>query len=146
MRKSRVLQVMIAMVVFFSFCVVSYGAESIVIKIDDKVVSYDEASGYPFVDENGRTLVPFEATFGIFGAEIAVEANYECVICEKYGIDVEVPVGEKFIMKDDVKIASDTNAVIMNEIIYIPIRNVMEAFGCEVSWIETSQTVEITSP
>jgi hypothetical protein len=45
-------------------------ADEIVITIDSDKVEFTEDLGFPFIDENNRTLVPFRATLEKFGAQV----------------------------------------------------------------------------
>lgn len=66
-------------------------------------------------------------------------------IAEKNGIRVEAPLGARYIVKDGQRIENDTEAVIKNNRVYLPIRKVLEAFGATVSWNGQTGTVIVDS-
>lgn len=45
-------------------------ADEIVITIDSAKVEFNDDAGFPFIDENNRTQVPFRATLEKFGAKV----------------------------------------------------------------------------
>lgn len=126
-------------------CVSVFADSEIIVKIDSEKVEFNEDVGFPFVDENGRTLVPFKACLEKYGAEVDWDNENRTAIAKKGDIAIKVPIGEEFILKNDEKIEIDTVAVIKDNRTYLPIRPVMEAFGSEVEWDNESRAVLITS-
>ena len=98
----------------------------------------------PFVDENGRTQVPFKIVLETFGAEVKWDNATREAIATKDGITVRVPIGQNFIYKNGVKITTDTSARIVSGSTYLPIKAVIEALGGQVTWNNASRTVELT--
>lgn len=117
----------------------------IVIRLDMEEVEFDEDFGFPFIDENFRTQVPFAATMNKFGAEVDWDEANRTAIAKKGDIEVRVPIGEKFIFRNGEKIETDTVALLMGGRTYLPIRPVMEAFGAEVEWDKELNTVVLTT-
>jgi len=113
--------------------------------IEDEAVNFNEITGYPFVDENNRTQVPFRATMEAFGAKVDWDSDTRTAIAEKDGVRIEVPIGEKVIIKDGERIENDTAAVIVQSKTYLPIRKVLEAFGYHVSWDGSINTITVNS-
>ncbi|MBC8586950.1 copper amine oxidase N-terminal domain-containing protein [Paratissierella segnis] len=126
-------------------CVAVFADSEIIVKIDSEKVEFNEDVGFPFVDENGRTLVPFKAALEKYGAEVNWDNENRTAIAKKGDIAIKVPIGEKFILKNDEKIETDTVAVIKDDRTYLPIRPVMEAFGSEVQWDNELKAVLITT-
>lgn len=124
---------------------VAFAEGEIIVKIDSVNVEFNEEVGAPFIDENNRTLVPFRAALEAFGADIEWDAESRTAKAIKEDIVVEIPVGEKYILKNGEKIDSDTAAIIKDGRTYLPIRNVIEAFGSEVQWDSKLNTVVITT-
>jgi len=118
------------------------GPETI-IRIDSETVEFNEDLGFPFIDENYRTQVPFRATMEKYGAEVDWDGENNTAVAVKDGIVVKVPLGEKFILKNDEKIEIDSPALMKDGRIYLPIRHVIEAFGSKVEWDEAFNTVVI---
>ncbi len=63
----------------------------------------------------------------------------------KGDIKVEVPIEQKYIIKNGEKIETDTAAKIVNGRTFLPIRAVIEAFGSTVEWDKSLKTVVITT-
>jgi len=61
-------------------------------------------------------------------------------------IEVKVPIGKRFILKNGKQIDHDTRAIIKEDRTYLPIRIVMETFGATVGWNAEKREVVITSP
>ncbi len=120
--------------------------DEVKVTIDDKQVRFSEELGSPFIDENGRTLVPLRAVMEAFGANVGWDNDIRAAVLEKEGIKILVPVGQYYIIKNNEQISSDTCAVIgSDERTYIPIRTVVEAFGAGIGWDNDRRTVVITS-
>lgn len=85
-------------------------------------------------DENNCTQVPFRETLEKIGAKVIWINETRTAIAEKDGIKIEVPIDEKFILKNGERIENDTKILINNGRIYLPIKVIMEAFGYEEEW------------
>lgn len=115
------------------------------ISIDGQKVQFTETTGAPFIDTANRTQVPFRQTMEAFGCSVSWDDINKIAIAEKNGITVEVPIGASYIIKDGVQIKNDTAALVKGGRTYLPIRAVLEAFGADVGWDSTSQTVDAYS-
>ncbi|MCK9444643.1 MAG: copper amine oxidase N-terminal domain-containing protein [Tissierellaceae bacterium] len=121
-------------------------AESgVVIRLDMEEVEFNDDFGFPFIDENFRTQVPFTVTMKKFGAEVDWDDANRTAIAKKGDIEVRVPIGENFILRNGEKIETDAVALLIDSRTYLPIRPVMEAFGAEVEWDEELSTVVLTT-
>lgn len=125
--------------------VVAFAQDEIIVNIDSNKVEFNNEVGSPFVDENYRTQVPFRATLEKFGAEVKWDDATRSAVAVKGDITVQVPIGEKYILKNGEKIATDTTALIKDSRTYLPIRAVVEAFGSNVEWDSALKTVVITT-
>ncbi len=119
--------------------------ETVIISIDSTKVEFNDDLGFPFVDENSRTQVPFRATLEKFGAEVEWNKEDRIAIARKGEIVVQVPINEKYILVNDEKVAVDTAARIVEGRTYLPIRAIIEAFGSDVEWDAQLKTVVITT-
>lgn len=111
---------------------VSAFAEEIIINIDSTKVEFNDDLGFPFIDENFRTLVPFRATLEKYGAEVEWNNDTRTATASKDEIVIEIPIDENYIIKNGQEVTVDTAAKIVNGRTYLPIRPVVEAFGSEV--------------
>jgi len=125
--------------------VTAFADEVVIINIDSDKVEFTEVLGFPFIDENNRTQVPFRAVLQKFGAEVDWDNETRTAIATKDGIVVKVPIGESYILKNDEKIDVDTASRIVNDRTYLPIRAVLEAFGSDVEWDGALKTVVVTT-
>ena len=122
-----------------------YAEGEIIVRIDSTNVEFNDEIGRPFIDENNRTLVPFRAAMEAYGAEVEWDDATKTAKAIKEEITIEIPVGENHIVKNEEIIESDTSAIIKDGRTYLPIRNVIEAFGSEVQWDGNLKTVVITT-
>lgn len=113
------------------------------ILINGEYIEFNDKIGYPFIDENNRTQVPFRIILEKIGAKVEWNNETRTAIAEKDGIKVEVPIDKTFILKNGERIENDTKALIKDERTYLPIRVVLEAFGYEVGWDGKTITVKM---
>jgi hypothetical protein len=114
-----------------------------ILAIDD-YVKYDRSYGFPFIDENSRTQVPFRITLENLGANVSWDEENRTAIAELNNIKVNIPIGESYILVNGKKVQNDTNSLIKDGRTYLPIRKVMESFGYTVGWDGLTQTVLIS--
>lgn len=114
-----------------------------VVTFGSSYVKYNDASGMPFVDSANRTQVPLRLTMKRCGASVDWDSVNKIATVTKNGITVQVPIGLNYILKDGVKVETDTAAQIVNNRTYLPIRPVVEALGGEVGWDEAAKVVII---
>lgn len=118
--------------------------QGVKVTLNGKQVLYNSTYGYPFIDGNDRTQVPFRLTLQTFGAKVSWDPYSKTAIATKGTVEVRVPVGEKYIIKNKEKIIIDAPSVIISGRTYLPIRHVLEAFGAKVSWNASTKTVVAT--
>lgn len=111
----------------------------------------------PFIDENGRTMLPLRAlsnSIGIADKYITWDDESKTVIIladldgdGTHTDQVSVTVGQKQIDVNGKKIAMDTQAVIQDGYTYLPMRAVLNALGFtdeQIQWSEKDKTVTLT--
>lgn len=118
-------------------------SDGISVSIEGDRVVYSEASGKPFVDEAGRTQVPFRQTMEEFGCTVSWEESTQTAVASKDGVVVKAPISEKNIYRNGVKVENDTAALIRDGRTYLPIRVVLESFGAKVVWNSSQNIVEV---
>lgn len=119
----------------------SHVIRDVVVAIDGNAITYNDFYGKPFIDENNRTQVPLRLTMEIFGAEVLWDKATYSAIVKKNNIEVIVPIGKNYILRNGKKIENDTKAIAINSRTYLPIRVVLEAFGSEVIWDQQNYKV-----
>lgn len=135
----------LSLVLLLALSSVTAFADDVIINIDSNEVEFNEELGFPFIDENNRTQVPFRAALEKYGAEVDWDNESRAAIAVKGEMVVKVPIGENYILKNDEEIPVDTAARIVNGRTFLPIRAVIEAFGSEVQWDAALNTVVITT-
>lgn len=111
------------------------------ISVNGHDVNFTDDTGHPYVDENNRTQVPLRVTMESAGTAVSWDVENQMAIVEKNGTVIKVPIGENYIFVNDEKIATDTQAIILNGRTYLPIRKVLEELDFVVDWDETYKTV-----
>lgn len=115
--------------------------DSINVVINGKRVEFTNETGYPYVDDNNRTMVPLRATMEAIGAAVGYDGNKQTAIVITEHDRIEIPVSADYIYNNNQKIQNDTIAVINNGRVYLPIRIVLESANYTVEWDSLSRTV-----
>lgn len=136
---------LIAILLITSTALVFANDSKVSVIINNQPVTYSNETGYPFLDSNGRTQVPFRQTMTAFGCTVDWNKEAQTAIAMKDGIKVEVPIGKAYILKDGANVPNDTSAVIINGKTYLPIAIVLRSFGAEVSWDNNSKSVLVSN-
>ncbi len=121
--------------------VVFAGNQSIPILINGKSVPFTASTGFPYVDENLRTMVPLRTTMEAAGCSVGYDVNKDVAIVISAYDRVEIPIGTDYIYNNNTKLQNDTFAVINNGRTYLPIRIVLESMGYTVEWDNKTKTV-----
>jgi GH18 family chitinase len=104
----------------------------------------EEGLGVPFIDVNSRTMIPFKKPMEAIGAAVTYDADNRTVTAVKDNTAVILTIGEKEFFVNGEMTAMDTEAVIKDDRTYIPLTAVFNAFGYDVAWHGSSNTVYIT--
>lgn len=121
----------------------AFASNDVTIIINGQEIQFDEDSGFPFIDENGRTQVPFRRALESFGAEVDWDNESFTAIGRYKDIVIEAPIGGHHIKKNLDYYTVDSGAILLNNRSYLPIRAVFEGFGADVRWNNELQSVEI---
>lgn len=127
-----------------------YGTEAITlvdvnIVLNQEKVIFTESDGYPFIDDANRTQMPFRIILETIGAQVSWNEATSVATAILNTVEIQVPLGASYILRNGVAIEIDTNSRIVNDRIYIPLRAVIEAMGGDVSWDEALRQVDITT-
>lgn len=106
--------------------------------IDGQAVVFNDSTGYSYVTDSGRTMLPLRVCLSSIGCDVNWDQERQMVLAKKDGNQVQIPIGENFIFKDQTILSTDTAAVLKNGRTYLPLRAVFSAFGYDVQW--SSQT------
>ena len=136
---------LICFIIVFSCGITFTNAQGSQINIflNGQKLTYNDSTGYPYYDSNGRMQVPLRATLEPLGATIYVDSDKNSVIVQKNSITIEVPFGKSFIYKNGVLILNDTVSTVKNNRTYLPIRIVLEALGYTLLFDSKTNTLRI---
>lgn len=115
--------------------------DAVSVEIDGEAVAFSADSGYPYVDENGRTQVPLRAVMEQFGCTVTWDEASKAAVIESGDTTVVVPIGEAYLLVNGKTVPMDTAAVAKDGHTYLPIRPVLEAFGAQVRWSDGAISV-----
>jgi len=137
--KPRILPLLLALLLCLP--VTAGAVRPVGVIIDGQAVAFDDTYGHPFVDEAGRTQVPFRVTLETFGCTVSWDNDTRTAIAEKDGVVVAVPIGQAYILENGRQVPIDTTSRIRENRTYLPIRAVLEAFGAYVTWDQENRLV-----
>lgn len=133
------LLVIISILSLYSTALASQNSINII--INGKKVNFTEDTGLPYVDNYNRTMVPLRITMESCGYAVGYDNIQNTAIVITDHDRIEVPVGENFLYNNNTKIMNDTEAVIKNGRVYLPIRAVLESADYTVEWESNSNSV-----
>jgi len=109
--------------------------------INSHRVEFTEETGFPFVDENNRTMVPLRITMETAGFDVGFDVENSVAIVVTEHRRIEIPIGEDFMYVGNTRVQNDTHAIVSNGRTFLPIRAVLEAAGFTVEWHSPSSSV-----
>lgn len=138
----RVIIIVLALMMMVPSLSVTASADTHVnIVIDGESVVFTKEMGFPFIDTNSRTQVPFRVTLETLGATVDWDAEERMAYATLNDVTVHIPIGQPYIIVNGLQVENDTESVIVNNRTYSPIRKVLEAFGCVVTWDGQTRSV-----
>lgn len=112
------------------------------VTVGGKSVEWPDAT--PFIDGNGRTMVPLRAVADSMGLTVSWDASAREASFTDGSKTIYFPIGSSSARTGDGgSIAMDTAAVIVGGRTYAPVRYLAEYFGHEVGWDAATRTVTI---
>lgn len=126
---------LITLVIMMFICTsISYGSNEYIVNvsIDGDLIEFDRDYGYPFIDDNNRTMIPVRKVMEILNTNVSWK-NGKATISNNF-TNVEITPNKDIIMVNNKEVKLDTNAIVLEGRIYIPIKYVAEAFGNKVIW------------
>lgn len=97
----------------------------------------------PYISETNRVMLPIRDSLESIGCTLYWDAQTRTVHAEKNSIQVDIPVGRKEIVRNNIRIPIDTAADIRYDRIFLPLRPVMEAFDCAVNYDAASGIIDV---
>ncbi len=141
MKKTKFCAFLLSSILLLQNQVAFAGNQPVHILINGKSVPFTTSTGFPYVDENLRTMVPLRVTMEAAGCSVGYDVNKEVAIVISAHDRVEVPIGTDYIYNNNQKLQNDTFAVVNNGRTYLPIRIVLESMGYTVEWDNKTKTV-----
>lgn len=137
-----VIAVLIACTVIFIGAGAVFAAEeTITLKLDGKVVQTE----VPPIIISGRTMTPAKFLFEAMGGTVEWIAETQQVRVELSGTSVLLTIDSRTAQVNGQNKTMDVAPIIKNQRTLIPASFVARELGCGVTWINDTQTVEITS-
>lgn len=100
------------------------------VTVDGKAVEFGMTK--PFIDKNDRTQIPVRAVSEMMGSDVEWDGENK-IVTVNHGDDViKLTIGSDIMYVNGEAVKMDTQAVIVDDRTYIPIRYVGEMIGCEV--------------
>ena len=118
--------------------------DSTCIRLKGRLIPYANESGYPYTDSKGNIMAPFSSTMEALGAKTSLDGEKGYAIATKNKIEIEIPIGKKYIIKNGVQIKCNTETVITDGKIYIPLKTVVEGFGSKLTVNKSMGVIDIT--
>lgn len=114
---------------------------TVIIDKRELVFLAEEGMGIPFIDENNRTMIPLRKPLEAIGATVNYDGKKRMVTAVKDGTTVKVMIGQNTIIVNQQEVAMDSKAIFKGGRIYLPLRQVMAAFGYDIEWHGNSRTI-----
>lgn len=135
----------LALLIIFNFSAFTNAAppQKISVKINGQDIGFKDAE--PFIDENGRTLVPirFIAENKDFGCDVKWDADSQKATISKNNLTITLKIGESKADINGKTKTFDTKAILKQNRTFVPLRFVGEALGATFGWNSSTRTVTI---
>ena len=142
MKRTGVLFSIIAALLIAFLPVQAFAAEqSINLTLDGEKLQLDVS---PLLQDN-RTLIPIRTLSEELGLEVDWNASTQTATIVDQDLSIQLKVGSNEVTINGEKEKIEVPAMINKERIFVPIRFVMETYGLEVKWDQTSKTVQLQS-
>lgn len=116
---------------------------NITVKLNNEIVDFPDAK--PFMDGSDRVQVPVRFIAEKTGVGVDWNDSTRTVTL-KNGLNyINIKVGERKVVINGVEMSIDTEAVIKDERLYVPVRFVCETLGLRVDWDNETFTVSLNT-
>lgn len=120
----------------------AYASGNIKVFVDNSEVTFSDQAPEML---NGRTMVPVRAVFEKAGAAVSWDGDSQTATLDKGNYNVNVKLGDAYLMKNGNPIALDVPACMLNNRLSIPVRAIAEAMDFSVTWNSTRNSVLINT-
>lgn len=139
------LSIIVLCAVPFNVSAALYKEKEVLLKLNNGYILYSVGT-MPFIDKNGRTLIPLRMIGDLMGSEVSWDDKNKSATVRHDKTTIEFQIGRKYYQKNGVIIEMDTSAVISGDSTMIPVRYVAEAFELELNWDADNRIVELKHP
>lgn len=101
----------------------------------------EQGEGEPYVDQQGRVMVPLRRCLEAIQAQVAYEQGSQTITATREGITVIAKIGNRELQVNGTSISMDTEAKIREGRTYVPVRFIYESFGKKIEWHNSTRTV-----
>lgn len=116
-------------------------AQELAVEVNGKAIDFPDAG--PFIDKNGRTLVPVRFVVQALGAEVGWDGQAKRVTISKGDTTLEFKTGQNRIFVNEEEREMDTAPVIIESRTYVPLRFASQFLGLNVGWNGQTRTASI---
>jgi len=141
MKKTKLMLLLLFIVVVVSSFLGVYADSNIGINIDNEALIFEDVK--PFIDEANRTMIPVRAVSESLGATVGWDANKRMVSIDLDDKHIELVIDSSVVFANGVSTQIDTEAKIVNDRTFVPVRFVSENLGFKVDWDSVNRTVLI---
>lgn len=92
---------------------------------------------------NSRTMIPARAVFEKLGFSVDWESETQTVIINRNNTKIRIEQNKNGFLKDGVYIYSDMPSINFESRIYLPLRAISEALGCNINYDDATGNVLI---
>lgn len=116
--------------------------DKLAIVLDGQKLSSDTQ---PYVNQDNRTMVPLRLISENLGAEVSWDNSKRQVTIMSKGDNIQMTIDTKTVMRNGEKIEMDTNPIIQDNRVMVPLRFIAEYLGASVKWDQDQKIVYIYS-
>lgn len=143
MKKLALVIIMSLLISLIGVTIIVNGTEGVNVTVNGKMVNFPDAK--PFIDENGRTLLPVRFVTEELGATVEWNAGEQKAYVKKDATIVTIKINDKDILVNGLIKRMDTKAIIKEDRTFVPIRYTAESLGASVGWDGSTRTVIIST-
>ena len=98
----------------------------------------------PFINTDGRTMVPVRFVSERLGADVTWESDTETAVIKYNGKEIRMPIGSNQVSVNGQAVELDTQAELYEGRTMVPLRFVSEVLGSKVEWDNAAHSVRVT--
>lgn len=103
------------------------------IYIERTLLTFDPAV-QPYIDGQGRIMVPLRNLADKMGGVTLWKSKEKTAVLTRGGQTIEIPIGSRYFIVDGGYFLTDTESVLKQNRLYVPLRPLMEAMGYGITW------------